>query len=121
MILETNDVMKIIGDQCVKLLAWTDLVAEDQDESVKKGAKQMKDMINAYTALICHEIQKAENERVCSMLEGMEKYEFKTDEKVGDDERDQDSQVRHMRPCGEPPGLCGTQGLDAPDCVLQTR
>lgn len=80
MILETNDVMKIIGDQCVKLLAWTDLVAEDQDESVKKGAKQMKDMINAYTALICHEIQKAENERVCSMLEGMEKYEFKTDD-----------------------------------------
>ena len=73
--LQTHEIMAIIGDQCVKMMMWTDAVSEGGDESVKKGAKEMKDIINAYTGLICRAIQKAEDERVENMLKDMEASE----------------------------------------------
>lgn len=78
MMLELNDVLAIISKNNSVMMGVIDKwSAENPDE---EGAlNELRNIINVYTGNISRAITYAENERVCSTLEGMEKYEFKTD------------------------------------------
>lgn len=75
MMLELNDVMKIIGDNNVTM----HMIINKWEMENSENLSEFRNIINAYTANICKCIEKAENERVCSMLEGMEKIESKVE------------------------------------------
>lgn len=81
MLLELNDVMRIIAANYETMGRSLDQAAEDENEKTI-GRKVLK-LMGSLCSAISRDIEKAENERVCSMLEGMEKYEFKTDDEEG--------------------------------------
>ena len=76
--LEDGEIMRILAEELEVMGRSID--ESPNDDLVKVS---LKGLFAKYTSTIARKIQEAENERVCSMLEGMEKYEFKTDDGEG--------------------------------------
>ena len=78
MMLELNDVLAIISKNNSVMMGVIDKWSAENPE--EEGAlNELRNIINAYTGNISRAITDAENERVCSTLDTMEKMERRAD------------------------------------------
>lgn len=81
MMLELNDVMAIIAKNNESMNNIITKWEVEEGDQYPEGLYELRRIVNTFTAQICRAIVKAEDALVGDTLEGMEKYEFKTDDK----------------------------------------
>lgn len=81
MMLELNDVMAIIAKNNEAMNRIITKWEVEEGDEYPEGLKELRRIVNTFTAQICRAIVKAEDALVGDTLEGMEKYEFKTDDR----------------------------------------